>query len=92
MTLSTDNLKSSCSLSFIIKLNISTTTCHVGSNSNLTLSTGFSYNLSLKLMELRIQNLMLYATLTKHCRQFLTGFNCDSTNQNRLSLSVCLYY
>ena len=90
MTLSTDNLKSACSLSIIIKLNISTTACHIGSNCNLTLSTGLSYNLRLKLMELRIQNLMLYAPLTKHCRQLLTGFNCNSTNQYRLSLGMCL--
>ena len=43
--------------------NIGTTACHVGCNSNCTLTTSLSNNLCLTLMELSVQDVMLNAAL-----------------------------
>ena len=71
--------------------NIGTTTCHVGCDSDRTLTTSLSDNLRLALMELSVQNVMLNATLRKNARNTLGIVNRNGTDQHRLTILVTLF-
>ena len=78
-------------LCLIIQLNIGTTACHVGCDGNGTMHTCICNDLSLQLMELRIQYLMRDALSSEACcLRVLGSLDRDRTNQNRLSLRMCL--
>ena len=89
MTLCTDNLQAAKFRHTFTKLNICTTSGHVGCNRNRTTLSGIRNNLSLQFVELRIQYLVLDTTLCKHTAKFLRCFNRNRTNQHRLSFIVC---
>ena len=58
MAFGSNELKTAQFSGNLIKLDISTTAGHIGSDGNRTVNTSIGYNLRLQLMELRIQNLM----------------------------------
>ena len=66
MTFCTNDLQTAQILGFLIQLNIGTTACHVGSNSNGTMNTCIRNDLSLQLMELGIQDFMRNALFSQH--------------------------
>ena len=71
--------------------NIGTTTCHVGCDSNSTLTTSLSNNLCLTLMELSVQNVVLNTAFRKNARNTLGVVNGNGTNQHRLTILVTLF-
>ena len=92
MTLCTDDLQTAGCSGYIIKLNISTTTCHVGCNGNCTGLTSLCYDLSLKLMELGIQYIVRNPFSLQHTADELRILNGNSTNQYRLLLLMSFLY
>ena len=91
MTLCTDDLQTTKLLNTLTQFNISTTTGHIGCNGYSSHLTCIRNDLCLQFMELRIQHLMRDSLLLKHLTQHLGGLNGNGTNQNRLSLLMCLY-
>ena len=71
--------------------NIGTTTCHVGCNSNCTLTTSLSNNLCLTLMELSVQNVVLNAAFRQNARNTLGVVNGNGTNQYWLTVLMALF-
>ena len=71
--------------------NIGTTTCHVGCNSNCTLTTSLSNNLCLTLMELSVQNVMFNATFRQNARNALGVVNGNGTNKYWLTILMTLF-
>ena len=66
VTLGTDDLQTAGLFCLVIQLNIGTTACHVGGDGNGSVNTGILDDLSLQLMELRIQDIMLDALSFQH--------------------------
>ena len=86
MTLSTDNLKSACLSCRFIKLDIRTTSRHVGCDCNSTVLTCLRNYLSLHLVELGIEDIMLNSSLLEKIAHFLRLFDGNCTYKHRLSL------
>ena len=89
MTLCTDDFQTAGLSCHIVQLDIGTTACHVGCNRNSTCLTSLCNDLSLKLMELRIQYIVLDTFTTKHSAEELGSLDCDRTDQNRLLFRMC---
>ena len=71
--------------------NIGTTTCHVGCNSNCTLTASLSNNLRLTLMELSVQNVMFNAAFRQNARNTLGVVNGNGTNKYWLTILMTLF-
>ena len=84
MTLCTDDLQTTGFSCHIVQLDISTTASHVGCDRNSTSLTSLCNDLSLKLMEFRIQYIVLNTLTAKHSAEELGSLDCDRTDQNRL--------
>ena len=65
MALGTDDLQSSCRPRVVIQLDICTTAGHIRGNGHGAVLSGKSHNLSLTLMEFRIQHFVRNALLTQ---------------------------
>ena len=88
MALGTDDLKTAGCKCFLIKLNIGTTSRHVGSDGNVSVNTGLSNDLSFSFMELRIQDFMLDSCLIEHPAEFLGCIDVNGTDQDGLPLCM----
>ena len=84
MTLRTNDHQAACFSRFLIKLDIRSTSGHIGGNRHCPVNTGICNDLRLHFMELGIQNLMLDAILFKQRAQFLGRINIDRADQYRL--------
>ena len=71
MTLSTDDSKSAGCLHFIRKLDIGTTTGHIGGDGHRSRLSGMPYDFRLTGMLLGIEDLVVYAAQTKHTAEEL---------------------
>ena len=89
MSLGTDDLQTAGSLCVIVKLDIRSSTGHIGGDRYGTVLSGLCNNLSLKFMELCIQYRMLDTFALQHTADQLRSLDRDGTNQNRLPLLMC---
>ena len=90
MTLRTYDLKSSECLGLVIKLNIRSSSCHVGSYGNGSVSSCLCNDLSLLLVELGIKYAVWNTPAIKHAGEHLRGLYSDGSDKHRLTLSVGL--
>ena len=91
MTFCTNDLQTTGFSCHIVKLDIRTTTCHVGSNCNSSCLSGLCNDLSLQFMELRIQYVMRNTFTTEHLAEKFGCFNGNRTNQNRLLFRMSFF-
>ena len=63
--------------------NVSTTTCHIGSNGNCAVLTSMRNNFCFLFVVLSVQNVMRNTTTFKHCRKFFRLSDRSSTYENR---------
>ena len=90
MTLGTDDLQTAQLRNAFAQLDIRTTAGHVRRNGYASLLTCIRDDLCLKLMILRIQYLVLDATLLKQLAEFLGRIDIYGTDQHRLTLRMRL--
>ena len=87
MTLRTNNGKTTCCFHFIGKLNIGTTTCHVGSNSNDRTLTCLCHNVCFLLVQLSVEDIVLYLAHLQHLGKHFRDFHRSSTHEHWSSRS-----
>ena len=85
MALGSDNGQTACSLDFVGKLDVGTTTCHVGGNGHGTLLTCMCNYLCLTGMLLGIEHLMLDSAHPQHSAQELGCLHVGCTDKDRTS-------
>ena len=91
MALCTDDLQTAGFSCHIVKLDISTTSCHVGCNGNSICLSGLCYDLSLQFMELGIQYIVRDSLSLQHPAEKLGSLDGDRTNQYRLMFRVSFF-
>ena len=86
MALCTDDLQTTGLPSHIVQFNIGTTSCHVRGDRHRICLSSLSHNLSLQLVEFRIQHIVGNSLSFQHLAQELRSLNRDGSHQNRLLL------
>ena len=83
VTFSTNDVQATKFRYAFTKHNVSTTTCHIGSNGNCAVLTSMRNNLCFFFVVLSVQNVMRNTTTFKHCRKFFRLCDRGSTYKNR---------
>ena len=92
MTLCTDDLQTTGSLRIVIQLNIGSSTGHVGGDGNRSVLSCLCDDLSLLLVELRVQYGVLNSLTLEHTAQQLRSLDGDRTYQYRLTFGMRRLY
>ena len=88
---STYDSQTARTLNLLCKFDICTTTRHIGSNCNTTLTACLRNNLRLSCVLLGIKHIMLYAAQFEHSAQQLRHLHRSSTHKHRTSLLLKLH-
>ena len=88
MTFCTNNTKSSKFANPFTKLDVGTTTGHVSRNGNSTTLTSIHDDLGFFIVVFGIQDFVRNTSCDQFFRNVVTGFNCNCTNQDRLTFLV----
>ena len=83
VTLGTNDSQTTCILHLFSKLDIGTTTCHVGSNGNNTWTTCLSHHVRLVLVQLSVEDIVLDLAEGEQLTQQLTDFHRSCTYKHR---------